>query len=70
MYNQGGIQIFFKGLSTSILLVFNPIINYVVYEIYKQWAFNSLYENHYESLIFFFGGALSKFVATIFTYPY
>ncbi|EGR34281.1 mitochondrial carrier protein, putative, partial [Ichthyophthirius multifiliis] len=70
MFMQGGFLIFFKGLTSSLLLVFNPIINYVIYESYKQWVFKIFVDNNYEGLIFFFGGALSKFIATVFTYPY
>ncbi|KAL4449100.1 hypothetical protein ABPG74_021092 [Tetrahymena malaccensis] len=70
MYQEDGLKAFFKGLSTSLILVTNPIINYMIYESYKVWAQSLLIDSKYDALIFFFGGALGKFFATVATYPY
>lgn len=70
MYQEDGLKAFFKGLSTSLILVTNPIINYMIYESYKIWAQSLFIDSKYDALIFFFGGALGKFFATVATYPY
>lgn len=38
MYEEEGLAAFFKGITTSLILVTNPIINYMIYETYKIWA--------------------------------
>lgn len=64
MLNEEGMQSLFKGLSTSILLVINPIIQFYFYEKLKRTNLNNRF------LYNFINGAISKAVATILTYPY
>lgn len=65
-----GIRVFFKGLSTSLFLVSNPVINYIFYESYKTYTASLNYHPSYDAMIFFIGGAIAKLIATTFTYPY
>lgn len=37
IYQQEGLQAFFKGVLPNLVLVTNPIINFVVYEAVKKW---------------------------------
>ncbi len=64
--NQNGVMGFYKGLGVSMLLVSNPVINFTVNEIMKKF-FKKFLKN--DDLKFFVSGAISKFLATIFTYP-
>ncbi|OMJ88848.1 hypothetical protein SteCoe_9153 [Stentor coeruleus] len=62
LYNEGP-GAFFKGMSLSVLLTINPVIQYTFYEFLKK-------KLHAKSLIqYFFMGAVAKFIATVFTYP-
>ena len=61
--NREGIAGFFKGASLSILLTINPVIQYSLYEFLKVKSKSN------KTLHFFLFGAISKFIATVFTYP-
>ncbi len=57
-----------KGLSTSLILVSNPIIQFVVYEKLKSLLKidNSSY---WYDLVLFVIGAISKTISTLVTFP-
>jgi len=59
---------FWKGILASLILVSNPIIQFVIYEWLKRRA--SKNGKEVSSIVIFMIGAISKIVATIFTYPY
>lgn len=63
LYKENGIKAFFRGLNQSLILVLNPVIQFVIYE----WLKNRLGGR---SLIIFLIGVISKAIATILTYPY
>jgi adenine nucleotide transporter 17 len=57
-----------KGLSSSLILVSNPIIQFVIYEQLKKTL--SIDKNlAWHDLIIFLIGALSKMISTLCTYP-
>ncbi len=57
-----------KGLSSSLILVSNPIIQFVIYEQLKKVIPIDKDSKLYD-LVIFLMGALSKMISTIFTYP-
>ncbi len=57
-----------KGLSSSLILVSNPIIQFVIYEQLKKVITIDKDSKLYD-LVIFLMGALSKMISTIFTYP-
>ena len=68
-----------KGVSSSIVLVLNPIIQFAVYEFLKKKLtihvkgrnFSINLEDHpFYDLLIFFIGAVSKVISTILTFPY
>lgn len=59
----------FKGLSASMMLIVNPIINTFVYEFMKDLLLPLFHQDN-DEIVYFISGATSKFVATIITYPY
>ena len=66
MYKKEGIESFFKGLMTSVLLVVNPIIQFYFYEKLKRMG--RFKKNQF--LLNFLSGAVSKAIATLITFPY
>ena len=38
IYNNEGIEAFFKGIIPNLILIINPIINFVIYEAMKNVA--------------------------------
>ena len=67
IYNTEGLRSFYKGVLPNILLVANPIINFVIYENLKK----SMLLNKYSlnAIQLFLISAFSKTIATIATYP-
>lgn len=63
-----GWQALWSGTSSSLMLISNPTIQYSVYEYLKRIQLENIEANspHLRHLL---NGALSKFVATVFTYP-
>lgn len=55
----------FKGMSSSLILALNPVIQFVAYEHMKR----RLREQKLNGFVYFIIGALTKFVATVVTYP-
>jgi adenine nucleotide transporter 17 len=63
---EEGFAGFGKGLGACYVLVINPIIQFVLYEYLKRRFANS----KYRSAMVFITGAISKALASMFTYPY
>ena len=61
-----GLGTFYKGLIPNLIMVINPLINYIVYESLKQKVGTSL---GYSNVLFFVISSLSKSLATFLTYP-
>lgn len=57
-----------KGISSSLILVSNPIIQFVIYEQLKKLIQMDKGSGMYDLIIFLIG-ALSKMVSTLCTYP-
>ena len=68
IYKSEGLGAFFKGVIPNIILVVNPIINFMVYESLKQ-QFYSTKDALHASLTLFVISSLSKSCATFVTYP-
>lgn len=68
MIHDEGFLALWKGMLASVILVANPIIQFVTYE----WLKKTLTKdgNVLSSITVFLIGAISKILATIFTYPY
>ncbi len=74
IWKEERISVFWAGTQSSLLLVANPAIQFTCYEAMKKFTFltpdtqmNIL--NLSPSVIHFLNGAISKFVATLMTYP-
>jgi adenine nucleotide transporter 17 len=63
IYGEEGILGFFRGLGPSLILVINPIIQYVIFE----WSKMKIVDRRVLTL--FVMGAFSKLISTIITYP-
>lgn len=61
-----GFMGFFKGIKPALILVSNPVIQFICYEFFKK-KFGASGDN--STLKFFLAGALSKLIATLVTYP-
>ncbi|CAG9311367.1 unnamed protein product [Blepharisma stoltei] len=59
-----GILGLFKGLSGSLALTLNPMIQFAIYEHIKQ-----KFSKKSNALVYFLFGAFSKFISTLVTYP-
>jgi len=64
--NEDGFKALYAGLTSSLILVLNPIIQFSFYHFFKR---NFAKPGHIGSFKAFIFGALSKFIATIATYP-
>jgi len=67
--NREGPQALWRGVPSSLILVTNPAITYMVYEGLKRNVFQHLHLFLNASVLFFTFGALSKLCATVVTYP-
>lgn len=65
--NEEGIEGFFKGITPSLILTLNPVIQFTIYEFMKDnfARSSSGLKAHHIAFISF----VSKFVTTIVTYP-
>ncbi|CAG9326294.1 unnamed protein product [Blepharisma stoltei] len=61
-----GFRGLFKGMSTSFILVLNPVIQFVTYEHMKR----RFKQKKLHAGFCFLLGALTKFIATMITYPF
>lgn len=67
IYKTEGLQAFYKGVLPNMILVINPIINFVVYESLKKELLKNKYSvNTFQLILISFIG---KTIATLFTYP-
>ena len=65
-----GISAFFKGVLPNLILVLNPIINFVVYENIKKFALKKYgSERKIPFSAIFFMSSIGKIMATLATYP-
>lgn len=65
-----GISAFFKGVLPNLILVLNPIINFVVYEYLKVFALNKYgSERKIPFSAIFAMSSVGKILATFVTYP-
>lgn len=63
-----GLTSLWKGLSSSLILVLNPIIQFVIYEQLKK-VIPVDKESKLYDLVIFLIGAISKMISTLCTYP-
>ncbi len=68
MIQNEGLMALWKGLSSSLILVSNPIIQFVIYEQLKKIIAVDKDSRLYDLIIFIIG-AISKMISTLFTYP-
>ena len=68
IYVSEGLSAFFKGVIPNIILVVNPIINFMVYESLKQHLYSTSGPLN-ASLTLFLISSLRKSCATFITYP-
>ena len=66
IYEQEGPQAFFKGVLPNLVLVLNPIINFVVYEAIIDWLRAG---RSASTLQIFVASSIGKLLATFATYP-
>jgi solute carrier family 25 (peroxisomal adenine nucleotide transporter), member 17 len=67
IYREEGIGAFFKGMGPNLLMVSNPLINYVIYEQLKGTMKSSSIEQ--TAVTLFIASSISKSIATFATYP-
>jgi adenine nucleotide transporter 17 len=67
IYKSEGIWAFFKGVFPNMILVTNPIINFIVYEKLKLWLESNKFSVN-SAQIFLISG-IAKTLATFATYP-
>lgn len=67
IYEKEGLQAFFKGVLPNLVLVLNPIINFVVYEAIIAWMRDG--KRSATTLQIFLASSLGKTLATFATYP-
>lgn len=63
IYKEEGIQAFYKGVVPNMILVLNPIINFVFYETIKK----NFPQKSFWSI--FIASSVGKLIATLATYP-
>ena len=68
IYKTEGISAFFKGFVANVILVLNPVINFVVYEQLKK-LLTRRGEKNVPAWKIFCASSLGKLLATVLTYP-
>ena len=68
IYTKEGIGAFYKGVLPNMILVLNPIINFVVYEALKKYLTKND-EIKAGVLAIFIASSIGKILATFATYP-
>ena len=74
IWKEEHISVFWAGTQSSLLLVANPAIQFTCYEAIKKFTFSTPDTqinilNLSPSVVHFLNGAISKFAATLMTYP-
>ena len=70
IYKNEGLSAFFKGVLPNLILVINPIINFVIYESLKRLAIKRYgSERKIPFSAIFVMSSIGKMVATLVTYP-
>ncbi|XP_022102396.1 peroxisomal membrane protein PMP34-like [Acanthaster planci] len=64
-----GLAAMWNGMSSSLLLVLNPAIHFMVYEAFKRFISQYTGNQEHSSVVYFVLGAVSKVIATLLTYP-
>ena len=67
IYRNEGLGAFYKGVLPNMVLVSNPVINFVIYENLKRVLLNMKYSLNFIQL--FLISSLAKTLATLVTYP-
>ncbi len=67
IYSEEGFGAFYKGFFPNLILVLNPIINFMVYEAIKKYCIAKKYSLN--ALQVFLFSSISKAIATLLTYP-
>ena len=67
IYKNEGILAFYKGVLPNMMLVINPIINFVIYEGLKKYLLKNKFSLNLFQLLTI--SSIAKAIATIFTYP-
>lgn len=67
IYREEGIFAFYKGVMPNMILIINPIINFVIYENLKKGMLKSGYSLNTFQLTLI--NSIAKLIATIATYP-
>lgn len=62
-----GIWVFYKGVLPNMMLVLNPIINFVIYESLLRVSRNN--NIRVTTLLLFLFSSIAKTIATLITYP-
>ena len=68
IYYESGIGEFYKGVIPNMILVINPIINYVIYEACKK-TLTSAGFSETSAIAIFISSSAGKILATFATYP-
>lgn len=70
IYRNEGLTAFFKGVLPNLILVLNPIINFVIYESLKEIAIRRYNgEGNIPFSAIFVMSSIGKIMATLVTYP-
>ena len=69
IYKEGGISEFYKGVLPNLILVINPIINFVLYEAIKKFLTLKSGDTSAGALKIFIASSIGKIMATLVTYP-
>eukprot|EP00462_Mataza_sp_D1_P011748 CAMPEP_0175153668 /NCGR_PEP_ID=MMETSP0087-20121206/19877_1 /TAXON_ID=136419 /ORGANISM="Unknown Unknown, Strain D1" /LENGTH=280 /DNA_ID=CAMNT_0016440397 /DNA_START=17 /DNA_END=856 /DNA_ORIENTATION=+ len=70
IWQEEGVSGFYKGLAPSLVLVVNPVVQFVVYEELVKRLRRGRSDVKLSTLQYFVVGAFAKAVATVVTYPY
>lgn len=67
IYQKEGLLSFYQGVLPNMVLVANPVINFVIYENLKKVMLEKKFSLNFIQL--FMLSSISKSIATVFTYP-
>lgn len=67
IFKAEGITAFYRGVLPNMVLIMNPIINFVIYENLKKWMLNRKFSLNFLQLMLI--SSIGKSIATLLTYP-